>query len=421
MMTIAEVERAVSGVWSLWPVGFGHRELDLAPVIEGIEKTSREFALQGPAVVEPLLALVRSGGFGMPAPAAARFLADLPFAEAAQALVDASSEFGNPVAFHAAINLVHLPISEDNYRIVARAFGEFLAGDQKVGAGIQIARALLRQSVGASDGLSELWARIRDADLRRDFVSAVAALGGDEGRSLLAQCSRDDDSIVRARALFGLILGGNADARTELYGMMAAKNSAARIEAIDLCGRLAFPDTVGALAPAISSKSPKERVAALAALLRLGKTESLPAVWNMLADSSSLVREQARGVLEALTGTYLDLKFDGAGMPTPESLDGVYAGIMRIAGTWSVGLRYRAGKLLRVGQLIDALVPGSEPPEFYTLVCMTGLRHGYIPFCDTYCNWSALGCWRAWEREHAEEFDPGHWYYFGQGIVAGNE
>lgn len=149
---------------------------------------------------------------------------------------------------------------------------------------------VLRRSLSAEDGQT-----------RRIAVEALGKLGDARAVELLTTALEDADPTIRAAAAAALARLGTTPER--LLDRLASPNVALRTESLRLLGRLGDAAHVPHIAARLRAAEPLPvRLAAAAALGRLGRPEAVAALTAVLTDPEPALRRQAAAALGDIGG-----------------------------------------------------------------------------------------------------------------------
>lgn len=150
--------------------------------------------------------------------------------------------------------------------------------------------------------LSAHLTRDPSAEVRRECVNALMALGMKEGLPAVERALSDRSPIVRLAAVRGTYRLGGAEAAASLVRMLSDKHEDVRRRAVACIGWLGREHLAAKLVPLLNDKSVFVRRTALDALGNLKSLRAVSRVIDLLVDPDESVQKKAFTVLEAITG-----------------------------------------------------------------------------------------------------------------------
>lgn len=238
--------------------------------------------------------------------------------------------------------------------------------------------------------------------------AAVVALGRIGDRSAVPALSGllDDDGLEVELAVALLLLGDRRG--VDFHGQVLAQGRELDSGPGEVVGRYGGPDYLLLLRATADGEGPKA-LGALQGLGYLGDPRAVPTLLRNLSHRDAPRISVAAGALELLTGHHEDPDQPGLHLRWEAWWE-------REEAAFEAGHRYRHGRLLSLDALVgqlgddDAFVRRGAYDE---LVISTGVN---LPF-DGDGPWRVQLAhrrgWRAWCREHRDQFPDGRWWFDG--------
>ncbi len=144
--------------------------------------------------------------------------------------------------------------------------------------------------------------RDRSANVRRECVNALTAIGGTDALSAAKRALSDASTGVRLAAVRGVYRLAGPDGAALLVRMFADGSEDVRRRAISCAGWLGQEHLAAALIPLLGDECAFVRSAALDALANLKSTQAVEEIIDVLDDPDESVARKASEALETITG-----------------------------------------------------------------------------------------------------------------------
>jgi hypothetical protein len=144
--------------------------------------------------------------------------------------------------------------------------------------------------------------RDRSAEVRRECVNALTALGGTDALPAIERALSDGSAGVRLAAVRGVYRLAGPEGAALLVRMFADEDEDVRRRAIACAGWLGQKHLAAALIPLLRDECVFVRSAAIEALANLKSTQAVETIIEILDDPEESVARKASEALETITG-----------------------------------------------------------------------------------------------------------------------